>query len=53
MRTKIAAGNWKMNGVSHSLEQLNELVKSQGNRGMRGCDLPAFRIAVSSCRDDP
>ena len=31
MRTKIAAGNWKMNGVSHSLEQLNELVKSQGN----------------------
>jgi triosephosphate isomerase len=32
MRTKIAAGNWKMNGVSHSLEQLNELVKSQGNR---------------------
>jgi triosephosphate isomerase len=31
MRTKIAAGNWKMNGVSHSLDQLNELVKSQGS----------------------
>ena len=29
MRTKIAAGNWKMNGVSHSLNQLNELLKNQ------------------------
>ena len=31
MRKKIAAGNWKMNGVSHSLDQLNKLVKSQGS----------------------
>ena len=29
MRTKIAAGNWKMNGLSHSLDQLSELAKSQ------------------------
>ena len=29
MRTKIAAGNWKMNGLSHSLDQLSELAKNQ------------------------
>ncbi len=29
MRTKIAAGNWKMNALSHSLDQLSELAKSQ------------------------
>ena len=29
MRTKIAAGNWKMNGLSRSLDQLSELAKNQ------------------------
>jgi len=29
MRTKIAVGNWKMNGLSHSLDQLSELAKNQ------------------------